>query len=87
MSGHLGHLPGGVITALIIIPSTSMIGCSATDARFDENIDFQTEGIGVFGNFDDAIAQLKQNTEICGTPLGVIASVETLLRGSECAFV
>ncbi|CAJ1952765.1 unnamed protein product [Cylindrotheca closterium] len=52
-------------------------GCSAPDARFDETIDFQTEG--VFGNFDDAIAQLKLNIVICGTPPITMANLEAVL--------
>eukprot|EP00526_Cylindrotheca_closterium_P008407 CAMPEP_0113652706 /NCGR_PEP_ID=MMETSP0017_2-20120614/28165_1 /TAXON_ID=2856 /ORGANISM="Cylindrotheca closterium" /LENGTH=829 /DNA_ID=CAMNT_0000565603 /DNA_START=62 /DNA_END=2554 /DNA_ORIENTATION=+ /assembly_acc=CAM_ASM_000147 len=55
-------------------------GCSAPDARFDESIDFQTEGIGVFGGFDPAIAELKQNAAICGTSSSAIASVESTLN-------
>lgn len=34
----------------------------------------------MFGNFDAAIAQLKQNAAICGTSLSAIASVETMLN-------
>jgi len=54
--------------------------CSAPDARFDENIDFQTEGMRLFGSFDAAIAELKQNAAICGTSSSAIASVESTLN-------
>lgn len=56
-----------------------MLGCSAPDSRLEENIDFQNEG-GLFGSFDDAIAQLKENAAICGTSPSAIASVETALN-------
>jgi len=55
-------------------------GCSSPDARFDENIDFQTEGMRLFGSFDAAIAELKQNAAICGTSSSAIASVESTLN-------
>ena len=51
-----------------------MIGCLAPDEKLVETIDFSTEG------FDSAIAQLRENAVVCGTPPSAIAAVEMTLN-------